>query len=285
MKTASNDVIDALQNYADLKFAEIYTFTLADNSTYLYTSLDVNIVIGSNEYKSDGLLIKRGPMRQGLGLQVDDLEITVYPTTANIGGVGWLAALRNGALDGATVLLQRVFFKWWAADGFIGAITLFNGNVSDIDPIGRAGAVLKVASIAELLSVMWPRMVYSAQCVWRLYDAGCTANRTSFTVSGNVTGNGTVNSFPTGLAQANNYFDQGVVRFTAGNNIDVMRTIKSYSAGNVSIPYPLLYAPAANDAFQIYPGCDHSQNTCIFKFSNGNNFRGFPFIPVPEAGL
>jgi uncharacterized phage protein (TIGR02218 family) len=285
MKTAPNELIDGLQNYADLRFAELYTFTLADNSTYLYTSLDVNIVIGSNEYKSDGLLIKRGPMRQGLGLQVDDLELTVYPTTANIGGVGWLAALRNGVLDGATVLLQRAFFKWWAADGFIGAITSFNGTVSDIDPIGRSGAVLKVASIAELLSVMWPRMVYTAQCVWRLYDSGCTANRTSFTVSGNIAGNGTVNAFPTDLAQANNYFDQGVMRFTAGNNVDVMRTIKSYSAGNVSIAYPLLYPPMANDAFQIYPGCDHSQNTCINKFSNGNNFRGFPFIPVPEAGL
>jgi uncharacterized phage protein (TIGR02218 family) len=128
-------------------------------------------------------------------------------------------------------------------------------------------------------------MVYAAQCVWALYWPGCSANRNSFTVSGNVTGNGTVNVIPTDLAQANNYFDLGVIRFTSGNNIDVMRSIKSYSAGNVNVAYPLLYAPVANEAFDIYPGCDHRQSTCIDRFSNGNNFRGFPFIPVAEAAI
>jgi len=285
MKTASNELIDALQNYTEIKLAEIYTFTLADNSTYLYTSLDVNIILGESEYKSDGLLIKRGSLRQGVGLQVDDLNLTVYPTTANIAGMGWLAALRNGALDGASLKLERLFFKWWGMDGLIGSVTLFKGFVADIDPIGRAGATLRITSIADLLSVQWPRMVYAAQCVWRLYDAGCSVNKNSFTVSGNVIGNGTLNGFSTGLNQANNYFDMGVVRFTAGNNVDVMRTIKSYSAGNVSIAYPLPNLPTANDAFQIYPGCYHDQNTCINKFNNGNNFRGFPFIPVPEAGI
>jgi hypothetical protein len=43
-------------------------------------------------------------------VEVDELEIDAYPTDATINGLGWLAAVRNGALDGAQVRLERLFF-------------------------------------------------------------------------------------------------------------------------------------------------------------------------------
>ena len=283
MKTCNPNTVSTLLNYTNLLAAEIYTFTPASGNQLLYTSLDTSITIQGNTFESGGLLIKRGSIKQALGVTVDQLELTVYPTTANIAGVPFLAALRNGALDGAMVLLQRMFFKWWAMDGLIDTITMFNGYVSDIDPIGRTSATLKISSVADFLSVQWPRMVYAAQCVWRLYDAGCGVNRNSFTYSGSVTGNATVNGFSTSLNNANDYFDQGAVIFTSGQNIYALRTVQLFSAGNVSIAYPLLNAPANNDTFNIYAGCDHQYQTCVSKFSNGNNFRGFPFIPAPES--
>ena len=36
---------------------------------------------------------------------------------------------------------------------------------------------------------------------------------------------------------------------------------------------------AAGDAFDIFAGCDKSAATCRAKFSNFDNFRGFPHIP------
>ncbi len=281
MKTVSTDLIDALANYADLKFTELYTITLLGGSLYKYTTLDVNV----GSFISGEMLLNRGAIKQARGLEPSSLSITMTPVTANIGGTGWLAAVRMGALDGAQIKLERAFYRWWASGQLIGTMKQFRGFVSDIDPIGRLSASVNVKSLTEYLAVQWPRMVYASQCVWKLYGVGCGANRTAFTVTGNVTANGTPNVFSTDLAQANNYFDMGVVRFTSGNNIDVSRTIKSFSAGNVSVPYPLFNSPATNDTFQIYPGCDRQQSTCLSKFTNGNNFRGFPFIPDPEAAF
>ncbi len=280
MKTASNELIYALQNYADLKFAELYTIILLNGNSYRYTSLDVNI----GPFISGDVLIDRGAIKQARGVEPSELSLALTPVgNANISGVGWLAAIRNGVLDGATIRLDRTFYRWWDQDQLIGTITLFKGFVSEIDPIGRISASLYVKSLTELLSVQWPRMTYQSQCVWRLYDIGCTANRTTFTVSGNISANGNTTFFSTDLGQANNYFDLGVIRFTSGNNLDVARTIKTFYAGNIAIAFPLQYAPVANDTFQIYPGCDRQQSTCANKFNNANNFRGFPFIPAPES--
>ncbi len=280
MKTASNELINALQNYADVRFAELYTFTLLDNSVYKYTSLDVNV----GAFLSGELFIRRGSMRQAIGLDVDDLDLTIIPnSSANIAGTGWLAAIRNGALDGASVILQKAFFKWWEPGALIETTTFFTGNVSDIDPLGRSAASLRVKSAIEMLAVQWPRMTYESQCVWRLYDSGCGASKTNFLVSGNTSAGGNTRVFPTSLGQANNYFNLGVIRFTSGNNLDLMRTVQAYSAGNVTVAYPLLNSPGSNDSFQIYPGCDKTRAVCANTFNNTIKFRGFPFIPSPEA--
>jgi hypothetical protein len=37
--------------------------------------------------------------------------------------------------------------------------------------------------------------------------------------------------------------------------------------------------------FLAYPGCDRLQATCSGKFANLPNFRGCPFIPVPETAV
>lgn len=280
MKTASNDLINALLNYADIRFAELYTFTLLDGSVYRYTSLDVNIGL----FLSGELLIKRGSLRQAMDLDIDDLDLTIFPTSsANISGIGWLAAARNGTLDGAQVKLERAFYKWWQEAALIENVTFFTGNVSDIDPLGRTALSLRVKSMIELLSVQWPRMTYESQCVWKLYFPGCGAVRASFSVTGNTSAGGNTRVFPTSLNEANNYFDQGVIRFTSGNNIDVMRTVREYSAGNVTVAYPLSSSAGSNDSFTIYPGCDRTRAICSNRFNNANNFRGFPFIPSPEA--
>jgi hypothetical protein len=62
-----------------------------------------------------------------------------------------------------------------------------------------------------------------------------------------------------------------------------VRTVKNYSAGNVTVGFPLLNTPIANESFTIYPGCDKTRDVCANRFVNSSNFRGFPFIPAPEA--
>ena len=51
----------------------------------------------------------------------------------------------------------------------------------------------------------------------------------------------------------------------------------------VTLWEPLPFDLAASDTFSIVAGCDKRWATCKDKFSNGNNFRGFPHIPGPNA--
>jgi hypothetical protein len=37
---------------------------------------------------------------------------------------------------------------------------------------------------------------------------------------------------------------------------------------------------AVGQAVTLYPGCDHTTTTCDGKFSNLNNYGGFPHIPT-----
>ena len=37
------------------------------------------------------------------------------------------------------------------------------------------------------------------------------------------------------------------------------------------------------DTFSVQAGCDKSKATCISKFGNIDNFRGFPYMPGNDA--
>ncbi|WP_303678184.1 phage BR0599 family protein [Ralstonia mannitolilytica] len=57
------------------------------------------------------------------------------------------------------------------------------------------------------------------------------------------------------------------------------RMIVASSGGAVTLSAPIP-GLKAGDAFEAYPGCDHTLTTCAAKFGNQLNYGGFPFIPV-----
>ena len=322
MKTAT-DVLEYLLSTAKVFYmADLYTFTLVDGTIMCYASVDIDITWNGNTFLSRGLLLKRSRISLTKGAEVDTLEISVYPTTATIGGISWLAAVRNGALDGAAVKLERIFFSGLpvpisqpsgvlttdagapitvspggegidiatsldAPGAPVGTITLFTGKVSDIDPIGRTAASLKVASMTELFNTQFPINVYDPGCIWALYGAGCGIAAATFTASGSVTGSPTTTDFTTSLTQADYYFNGGVIVFTSGPLTGSQKTVKSYlnTGGAIQPVIAMATLPAAGNTFTIYPGCDRTMDTCDGKFSNLANYRGFPFIPLPETGV
>ena len=112
MKTASNNLISLLQTSNQFYMAELYTITLANNTALRYTTLDSDVSWNGNNFASQGLLLKRSRITQAVGLETSELEIEAMPTNATIGNVGFLAAARNGALDGAFVKLERIFYPY-----------------------------------------------------------------------------------------------------------------------------------------------------------------------------
>jgi uncharacterized phage protein (TIGR02218 family) len=96
-----------------------------------------------------------------------------------------------------------------------------------------------------------------------------------------------VSALNTSLTGADNYYNRAYILFTSGANTGLRRTVRSsLNAGGVlNLLQALPVAPAAGDAFTLYPGCNKSAATCTTRFSNIVNFKGFPFVPVPETAI
>ena len=283
MKTASAALVTLLGSATQFIMADLYTLTLPSGTVLRYTSADTNITSDGATYDSRGPLVKRGATRTTIGLEVDTLSLTVSADATHlVDGTPFIAGALAGALDGASVKLQRVFMSSWTAPP-VGSVVLFSGRVSDVSG-SRTEVRVTVKSDLELLNVKLPRNLYQASCLHTLYDAGCAVNKLSRTVTGSVTGaNGTGQWLQSDRSDAAGWFDQGVITFQSGPNAGVQRTVKAYAGGQFWFALPLPKPPQVGDTFAVYPGCDKTKDTCSAKYANLARFKAYPFIPIPET--
>lgn len=282
MKTATRELIDLLHGSDEFLMADLFRITLSNGQILRHTNADMPVVWDGQTYEAHKLIIKRGATRVAVGLDVDSntLEIAAEPDY-RLEGLQWSEAALGGALDGARVVIERIFFSDWATP--VGAVVIFSGRVSDVSG-SRSAVKVDVKSDIELLNVSSPRNIYQAGCMRTLYDGGCKVNREKFTVNGRVTANSaTGTELVCNLTQADGWFNQGVIKFTSGRNAGLSRTVKEHKGGRLSFALRLPSPPQSGDVFKIYPGCDKRQETCGKKFDNIVHFRGFPYIPAADT--
>ena len=282
MKTATRELIDLLHGSDEFLMADLFRITLSNGQILRHTNADMPVVWDGQTYEAHKLIIKRGATRVAVGLDVDSntLEIAAEPDY-RLEGLQWSEAALGGALDGARVVIERIFFSDWATP--VGAVVIFSGRVSDVSG-SRSAVKVDVKSDIELLNVSSPRNIYQAGCMRTLYDGGCKVNREKFTVNGRVTANSaTGTELACNLTQADGWFNQGVIKFTSGRNAGLSRTVKEHKGGRLSFALRLPSPPQSGDVFKIYPGCDKRQETCGRKFENIVHFRGFPYIPAADT--
>lgn len=284
MKTASGPLITLLNTSSQFVMVDLFEFETASGFSR-YSGSDVDIVYNGNTYTSTGPLMKRSGSRTKVGLESDSMRMTVFASTSHLlEGLPFVSAAAGGALDGARVTVYRAFLSDWStAPSNVGVIVMFSGRVSDV-MASRNKVEITVNSDIEILSMNLPRNLYQPPCVNTLYDAGCGVLRSAFLVNGTATG-GTTNYLTSALAQAANWFNQGTVLFTSGQNAGIKRTTKLFASGRFDFALPLPYAPLAGDTFTALPGCDGTQSTCSGKFSNTAHNTMFPFIPAAEVAL
>lgn len=280
VKTAPQALIDLLNSGQQFMMADLYTFTLVSGTILRYTSWDADQVYYGQTFSASGPLIERSRVRTVIGVEVDTLDLTLWPDPTHlVGSQPWLAAAASGALDGALVSLYRVFMD--AAGAIVGGYINFSGRWSDFT-MTRTEIRAAVRSDLELFNVKIPRNLYQAGCLHTLYDADCGVNRAGHAVGATVS-SATRTTLSCALAQAAGWFDLGYIRFDSGALAGTKRSVKSYTPGSFVLLNPLPMVPSAGDAFTAYPGCDKTLATCKAKFDNLIAFRGFPFIPQPET--
>jgi uncharacterized phage protein (TIGR02218 family) len=289
MKTATPQLIALLNGNAPFFKADFFTLTLADGTVLRTTSADRILTFGANTFLPAAPIMNRTRSRTVIGVEVDTIDVTIFPKIENaqfgvvgdtLQGLPWIAATRQGALDGAFLLIETAYLAEWPT--VVGTLVTSYGRVGVADT-DRTSVSLQVKSALELLNTQMPRNLYQSVCLNTLYDTACAAVKVSFTVTGSVSGSSTISGFSTALGQASGYFEQGVLTFTSGANNGLKRTVKSFAGGAFTFAFPWPVAPGVGDTFSVFAGCDKTKATCNSKFSNLGRFRGFPEIPVPET--
>jgi uncharacterized phage protein (TIGR02218 family) len=90
------------------------------------------------------------------------------------------------------------------------------------------------------------------------------------------------------LAQANDFFQFGVVTCTAGANAGQTREIESFASGQFVLRFAFTQPVALADAFQARPGCSKRRdgnNGCKhwWDIQWGLHYRGEPYMPIADA--
>lgn len=89
------------------------------------------------------------------------------------------------------------------------------------------------------------------------------------------------------IARADGWFNGGLITFTSGENAGIEAEVKRWidSSNTIELHLPVPFTIAAADAFTLRAGCDLLKATCIAKFDNLYNFRGFEQMPTRDEVL
>jgi uncharacterized phage protein (TIGR02218 family) len=259
-----------------------------DGAVWRYCSSTQDLVDGATVYRGSahpsGLVWQRSAITSKAGLELGEATVTIYARdTDYLGSLPIAQAIRAGAWDGATLLLSTAYLD--EADALRGILPRYQGQRGTVKMVNGVVTVqLKPPSITFNRSVP---PVYTAGCLNTLFDAACGVSRAAYTLAGTAQAGSTATACQTGRGEAANYFAGGVLTFTSGPLTGLSRTVRSHAAGGLCTPFdPWPTAPVAGNAYTLTPGCNRSLGAggCD-KFANRLRYRGYPFIPLPEAAI
>jgi uncharacterized phage protein (TIGR02218 family) len=263
--------------------ADLFTFTLLGGGVYRYSGAQTALTDDHGNFFSLGPKFERSKTKLVIGVQVDELDIMIYPEPTDfLGTIPWLTAVWTGQLDGALLQVDRLFMQPYGTA--VGSVVLFSGRISDIDA-SRTGIDMKCRSHLELLNIQMPRRLWQQSCTHVFGDSMCLFNRSSLAASF-ACASGSTETMIQGPPATTTPYLQGTIIALSGRNAGETRTISGFVPGqSVSVKLGFLYTPAPGDEFELLPGCDHTLTTCTNVFANQVHFGGFPYIPAPENAV
>ena len=274
-----------LNSNTSFLMADLYTFTLAGGAgLYFYSGAQTALTVGGRVF-AKGPKFDRSKTKVVIGIQVDQLDLFIYPeTTDMLGSLTWMQAASGGVLDGALVTLERVFMPSYG-DTSPGTVVLFTGRVGDLD-ISRTRIDMKIRSLLELLNIQMPRRLWQSPCTHLFGGSMCVFDRTSMLQPITAGANSTQTNITTSLVpNPTNLFDLGTATAVTGDNVGASRTISALKNGIINVKPKFLFPVVAGNIFNLLPGCDRSFSSCLNTFNNVVHFGGCDQIPVPETAI
>ena len=77
----------------------------------------------------------------------------------------------------------------------------------------------------------------------------------------------------------------GELEIRSGVNDGQRRQIQSISTNVITVTYPFPVAIEAGVSYSLFPGCDKTAETCLNRYNNTDNFKGFLYVPKYEETI
>ena len=189
--------------------------------------------------------------------------------------------LARGLWDNAAIEVYRV--DW---DAVADRVLLFSGNIGQVER-GPSAFWTELRSLGHVLAKSEGR-TYGPKCDATIGDTRCGVTLATGAFTGTATVTALTGSraalITTGLAGfAAGWFSGGLITWTSGANSGASMEVKSHTLSGAARVLQLVEAMAFDialtDGFSVTAGCDHAIETCLSKFNNVINFRGFPHMP------
>ena len=242
---------------------ELFEFTI-DTTVYRYTNAEDDITYSAEIYTSETIMRTSPTLSSSEGGR-QQMEITLPADNP-------IAERYIGIVPADRVSLRVLrFHRGDSPNG----IVLWDGRVVSVKFEKNGGAArLYSVSSESALSRPCPGRKYQSMCNHTLYDGLCQAVKASNKYSGNCSAVSGATITVDGVgSEGADWAVGGTVEY--GNE---KRLVTAQSGNVLTLQIPFPESPAGS-AVDVYAGCDHLLTTCASKFSNEDNFGGFPYVP------
>lgn len=272
-----SDPFDAALAGGSTRLCRCWRLTRADGVVMGFTDHDVDLTFDGTTFRANAALTASEASGQ-LGLAPDELDAS-----------GALASdairdddLTAGLYDGAEL-------EAWEVDWADPAVRKLRGRYA-LGEVERGPLAFRVElrSNAARLDVPEGR-VHSRLCDCdALGDARCGLDLAPWRSAASVVAGGAGPELTvSGVTLGPGLLAGGSVAWTSGPNAadaSEIRAARLLGADIVlSLWSPLPRAATPGDGLTVTAGCDRSWRTCVDRFGNGDNFRGFPHMPGEAA--
>ena len=143
---------------------------------------------------------------------------------------------------------------------------------------------IKVKSALVLLNIDMPRNLFQPSCKNTWGDLACGIDQSIYAQHVTLAVDATPYELPWASATAD--FILGKIMVENGDGVTRVRSVKRVDIGvSLLLSYPLDFTPVAGTEFVAYPGCPRTLDACTNLYANQDNFRAYPFVPVPETAV
>ena len=245
------------------KPVELYHLWMG-STHWRYTSGDINVTYGGYIYSP--ATMKRGSVEYNSDLQVSQLQIQ-------------FAKITEPVID--YIVLNPIELVWvevlklFRDQSPLEASVIFIGQIKNV-AIKGTSAQATCVGFEYFLKQPIPRLRYQPNCNWQLFDSKCTKTVTGYTDTSAITLSAdelTLTHADFGV-RGDDYFTRGYVVFD-----QYKRYVVEHTGNDIKIRFKIP-GLITGSTVTVYAGCDGSINTCENKFSNLDNFGGFPYMPI-----